>query len=131
MTETATGKSAVERFDLASEIREFEQRRPWPSGLSSKTLVKTKELRILLIAMDAGAKMQEHHTDGRICVQVLKGALQMRIQGETLALPQGNLLTLERSVKHDVDATEASVFLLTISWPTEQELRALEHRGYA
>lgn len=131
MTETATGINAIEQFDLTSEMDRFEQRRPWPSGLSSKTLIKTKELRMVLIAMDAGAKMQEHHTDGRICVQVLKGALQMRIQEQTLSLTQGSLLTLERSIKHDVNAIEASVFLLTISWPTEQELRSMEHRGYA
>jgi hypothetical protein len=41
-----------------------------------------------------------------------------------------SLLTVGASIKHDVEAIEASVFLLTISWPTNQQLLAMQHRGY-
>jgi hypothetical protein len=39
-------------------------------------------------------------------------------------------LTVGASIKHDVEAIEASVFLLTISWPANQQLLAMQHRGY-
>ena len=32
-------------------------------------------------------------------------------------LTQGDLLTLERCLEHDVEALEESAFLLTIAWP--------------
>jgi len=32
-------------------------------------------------------------------------------------LKQGDLLTLERCLEHDVEALEESAFLLTIAWP--------------
>jgi hypothetical protein len=41
-----------------------------------------------------------------------------------------NFLTIGASIKHDVEAIEPSVFLLTISWPANQQLLAMQHRGY-
>jgi hypothetical protein len=41
-----------------------------------------------------------------------------------------SLLTVGASIKHDVEAIAPSVFLLTISWPANQQLLAMQHRGY-
>ena len=35
-------------FDLALELRDAESRKPWPSGLYSKMLVKKDDLRVVL-----------------------------------------------------------------------------------
>jgi len=60
----------------------------------------------------------------------LKGAIRYKTQGQTYILQPGGLLTLGASIKHDVEAIGESAFLLTISWPDNQELLAMPHRGY-
>jgi len=74
--------------------------------------------------------MDQHHADGTISVQVLKGRIQFSTPGESLSLRAGNLLTLAASIKHDVEAQEDSAFLLTIGWPKGKDLESMPHRGY-
>ena len=117
-------------FDLAHEMAEFEHPKPWPQGIHSKILFKKKDFRVVLICMDAAARIEEHHADGTSSVQALKGALRYKTQGKIYGLQTGSLLTLGASIKHDVEAVVESGFLLTISWPDNQELLAMPHRGY-
>jgi quercetin dioxygenase-like cupin family protein len=117
-------------FDLEHEMAEFEQHKPWPKGIHSKTLFKKKDFRVVLICMEAAARIEEHHADGTSSVQVLKGAVRYRTQGQIYDLQTGSLLTLGASIRHDVEAVLESGFLLTISWPDNQELLAMPHRGY-
>jgi quercetin dioxygenase-like cupin family protein len=116
--------------DLGHEILDSALRKPWQSGIYSKTLLKKKDLRIVLISMEPTATMQEHHADGTISIQVLRGAIQINVKGRKLDLPTGHLLTLDPSIKHNVEAVEDSAFLLTISWPSSKELLGMKHRGY-
>jgi quercetin dioxygenase-like cupin family protein len=118
------------QFDLTKEIADCEQTKPWKSGLFSRTLYKKPDFRTVLIVMEPSARMKEHHADGTLSIHVLKGRIRMGIGEQHYELPAGNLLTLEASVKHDVEAVEDSAFLLTISWPSDQELLAKQHRGY-
>jgi quercetin dioxygenase-like cupin family protein len=120
----------INEYDLMSEIKTFESRKPWQQGLTSKLLLKSSDLRLMLIAMENGAKMQEHHSDGRISIQVLSGRIRVHVGGRVAQLASGHLLALDRSLKHDVEAFEDSAFLLTIAWPAEPDLIALKHRGY-
>ena len=117
-------------FDLKHEMAEFERYKPWPKGIRAKTLFKKKDFRVVLICMEAAARIEEHHADGTSSVQVLKGALRYKTQGQTYELRTGSLFTLGASIKHDVEAIVDSTFLLTISWPDNQELLAMPHRGY-
>jgi quercetin dioxygenase-like cupin family protein len=80
--------------------------------------------------MDRAAKMKEHHADGSISIQVLKGKLRLNVNNHAHDLSTGNLFTLAGSIRHDVEAAEDSAFLLTISWPSDEELAAMKHRGY-
>ena len=118
------------QFDLQQELAQCQQNKPWRSGIYSRTLFKKDDFRCVLIAMEPSAVMKEHHADGTISVQVLKGRLRFGAQGTQHELGAGNLLTLGASIKHDVEALEDSAFLLTISWPSNQELLAMKHRGY-
>lgn len=118
------------RFDLQGEIADCEQKKPWPSGHHAKTLFKKHDLRVVLIAMQPAAKMKEHHADGTISVQVLKGNIRFSMPEKILNLRAGDLLTLSASIKHEVESLDDSAFLLTISWPQNKELQAMEHRGY-
>lgn len=118
------------RFDLMQEIADSESKKPWPAGHNAKTLFKKQDFRSVLITMEPKSKMKEHHADGTISVQVLKGEIRFTTQGKTHQLSQGSLLTLGASIPHEIEAVKDSAFLLTISWPSNQELLAMEHRGY-
>jgi quercetin dioxygenase-like cupin family protein len=120
----------IAQFDLPSEIADAEQKKPWPSGLYSKTLFKKHDLRVVLISMQSDARMKEHHTDGTLSLHVLKGEIRVSVNGKPHDLSTGTLFTLAASIRHDVEARNDSVFLLTISWPSNKELAAMKHRGY-
>jgi len=120
----------IAQFDLPKEIADSEQKKPWQSGLYSRTLFKKHDFRIVLITMEAVARMKEHHADGTLSIQVLKGHIRVTIHGKPHDLHAGNLFTLGASIRHDVEAIDASAFLLTISWPSTEELAAMKHRGY-
>ena len=118
------------QFDLVQEIADSEQKKPWQSGHFAKTLFKKHDFRVVLITMENAAKMKEHHADGTISVQVLKGHIRFTVHGKPHDLKLGNLITLAASIRHEVEALEDSAFLLTISWPSDEELAAMKHRGY-
>jgi quercetin dioxygenase-like cupin family protein len=118
------------QFDLLKDIADSEQKKPWQSGHNAKTLFKKHDFRIVLITMEAAARMKEHHADGTISLQVLKGHVRVTIQGKQHDLHTGNLFTLAASIRHDVEAIDESAFLLTISWPSAEDLAAMKHRGY-
>lgn len=120
----------VAEFNLRQELEELQQKKPWPSGIQSKLLFKKHDFRCLLIAMEPSAIMKEHHADGTISVQVLQGRIRFNTQGKQHELAAGSLLGLGASIKHDITAIEDSAFLLTISWPSNEELLAMKHRGY-
>jgi len=118
------------QFDLASEIEELHRDESWlqPTGRSSKTLVKHPDLRIVLIAMKANTRMHEHTAAGRISVHSLYGHIRLHLPGNVVDLPAGRLLALDQCVPHDVEATENSAFLLTLSWPPENKIAAAKSR---
>jgi len=120
----------IAQFDLAQEMAESEQKKPWQAGHYARTLFKKSDIRLVLISMEAGSQMKEHHADGTLSVQVLKGTIRFTAQGSAHDLKSGNLLTLGASIKHEVQALEESAFLLTIAWPDTEKLQAMKHRGY-
>jgi quercetin dioxygenase-like cupin family protein len=122
--------AVVERFDLDREITVLQQQKPTGTGVRSKLLFKNAALRIVLLSLGAGAHLEEHHADGTCSVHVLRGAIQLRTHEQTYELGAGHLLTLAASTPHSVSAAQEAIFLLTLSWPRDQELRALKHRGY-
>jgi quercetin dioxygenase-like cupin family protein len=120
----------IAQFDLPKEMADAERKKPWPSGIYAKTLFKKHDLRVVLISMQNAAHMKEHHADGTLSIQVLKGQIRVSVNGKLYGLPGGSLFTLGHSIRHDVEAKSDSVFLLTISWPSDEELAAMKHRGY-
>ena len=120
----------IAQFDLNHEIADAASKKPWQAGHHAKTLFKKHDFRVVLINMERGAHMKEHHADGTISVQVLKGKVRMNVGGKSYELSTGNLFTLGASIRHDVEALDDAAFLLTISWPSAEELAAMKHRGY-
>ena len=105
-------------FDLARETDGLRNESPWPQhGRNALTLVKYPDFRIVYMLMKPGTRLQEHHANGRISVHTLSGHVRLHLAGQTVDLPAGHLLALERQVEHDVEAIEESAVLLTLAWP--------------
>ena len=110
------------QLDLAQEMRTSEQTKPWQTGHTARTLFKKADFRMVLISMDKGSVLKEHHADGTISVQVLKGALRFTTQGAAHTLQTNSLVALGASIKHEVEALEDSAFLLTVAWKKADKL---------
>ena len=108
-------------FDLKAEIERLRGENAWQGGRNSKTLVKHADFRVVLVVLQAKARLHEHKAAGRISVQAVAGHIRMHVGGKIFDLPEGHLLALERALPHDVEALEDSAFLLTICWPEETE----------
>ena len=103
-------------FDLAAETeRLWQEQSLRQNGRDAKTLVKEPDLRVVLVAIAAGARIAKHHAPGALTVHTLTGHLRLHVAGRTIDLPVGRVLALEPGVAHDVEATERSAFLLTIA----------------
>ncbi len=57
-----------------------------------------------------------------ISVHTLNGHIRLHLPERVVDLPAGNLLALDQCVSHDVEASEDSAFLLTLSWPPETKI---------
>ena len=104
-------------FDLNAQIEQLKCEPAWQNGRNAKTLVKYPDFRIVLMLMKAKTRIEEHHADGRISVQIIAGHIRMRVTGKDLDLPVGYPLALDHEVRHDVEALEDSALLLTIARP--------------
>ena len=104
-------------FDLPAEIHRLKAETTWNTGQNARTLIKYDDFRVVLIALAAEARIQEHKTEGRISIHLLSGHVQVRAAGRTFSLYPGGLLALDQGVPHDVHALEESALLLTIAWP--------------
>ena len=72
----------------------------------------SKEIRILL---KNGQKMKEHKAPLPIIVHILEGRIDFGIEGKTISLEKGDIVTLEGSVSHDLTAIEDSIVRLSLS----------------
>ena len=120
----------ISSLDLAGELVDSKEHKPWKSGLYSKLLLKADDMRLVFIAMETGAKLKEHHADGSVSIHALEGKLCVHVHAQAHDLHAGQILALAPGIKHDVEAREDSAFLLTISWPSSEKLQSLPHRGY-
>lgn len=103
-------------FDLAAEAAALRNSSVFRvRGHSARTLVKHPDLRLVLIVLKAGACIQQHRTDHRISVQAITGHVRLNLPDQTVDLPAGHALVLDKSILHDVVADEDSTVLLSMS----------------
>jgi quercetin dioxygenase-like cupin family protein len=114
--EVGTLAAPLLTLDLNHEMEQLRAEGRWQSGHTAKTLVKYPDLRLVLITMKAGGRMDKHRADGRISVHSLDGKIRFNTAERSVELAAGQILTLERGIPHDVEAIADSAFLLTIAW---------------
>ena len=105
------------RFNLAAERREL---RASPElaqeGHTARTLVRTDDLRVVLVVMKEGGRMADHFARATACVQVLEGAVRLGIGEREVAVMPGELFVMAAGLRHAVFADRDSAFLLTLVW---------------
>ncbi|HEY8283500.1 MAG TPA: hypothetical protein VIJ28_03860 [Chloroflexota bacterium] len=108
-------------FDLKDELVRLRQEDSWRrNGRNARTLVKERNLRMVLIAMRGGIRISEHHTAGRLAIQVLGGHLKLDVPGQSVDLHAGQLLALDFAVEYEITSHEESDVLLTLAWEGSQ-----------
>ncbi len=91
------------------------------SGRTARTLVKDRSLRVTIHLVAPGGEIREHHADGPITVQVLRGSMTFRAAGTDHVLDTGDLLALDTGIAHSIHSAEGAAFLLTVSLGTATE----------
>ena len=103
-------------MDLSAFREQIKQEPAWKSNdRNAITIFKTNGMRIVLIALHAGAEMKTHTAAGIISVQVLEGQISFTTEQQIAALGAGHMLALHAGIPHSVLAREESVFLLTLT----------------
>lgn len=111
------------RFDLHSEADHLRGLDVYEKGgPTGRTLVKEPDLRIVLMALKAGARLEEHRASGPLSIQPLEGVVRLQIPDGSVELRPGQLLMLEPGIPHAVEGVEDAVFLLTIGRTTYREV---------
>lgn len=108
-------------FDLAAVARELRAEEPYlREGQTARTLIRTPDLRIVVVALKTGKTISEHHASVTASVQTLSGHIRLQLPGRTVDVPEGQLLVMGAGLAHDVHAETDSTFLLTLGWPASK-----------
>ena len=109
------------RLDLAQELAELRRGEAYgKSGHSAKTLARYPDLRLVLIALAGGKRIEQHQTRGRVSIHVIEGQITLQVGAERVELGAGCLLEVAPEAAHDVEAVEPSALLLTVAWPATE-----------
>lgn len=107
--------ASVLQFDLPAEMERLRRGQTFEhGGPSGRTLLKEPDLRIVLMTLKAGGRMEEHSASGPTSIHVLEGVIRVHLPESQADLGPGSLLTMESAVRHEVEALEDSAFLLTL-----------------
>jgi quercetin dioxygenase-like cupin family protein len=116
---TSSMAGPVLECDLNAEVSRLHRENTWNTGQRARTLIKYDDLRVVLMALQAGAHVPEHKANGRISIQVLSGHIRLNASGRAFDLRPGSLVALDERTPHDLEALEESAALLTVAWPGE------------
>lgn len=104
-------------FDISAITEELRREDAYErEGQCARTLVRTADLRVVLIAMKSGKRLSEHHASATASVHTLSGYVRLQLPDRSVDLPAGQLLVLGGGLRHDVEAAADSTFLLTLGW---------------
>jgi len=108
--------AAMVTIDLPAFMEQIKQEAAWKErDRNAITVFKTNGMRLVLIALHAGAEMKTHTADGIISVQVIDGRMKFTANNRSAELSKGQMLALHKGIPHSVQAIEETIFLLTLT----------------
>lgn len=88
---------------------------PLPGRVSSETPLRTPQVRVVEIALGAGAELTEHSAPAPIIVQVLEGAVEFHVGGATHLLEAPGFVHLpDAGERHRVLASDPARIQITM-----------------
>ena len=103
-------------WPLAPQIAAIREEAVQQQRRVTRILLKSAELRIVLVGMAKGVTWPEHAASGRVVVRVEYGCVDVRTTSrDMLRVAQGVMVSLEPREPHDVVAIEDTVFLLMVA----------------
>lgn len=102
---------------LADALATLQHESAWATGdRAGRTLVKQGLLRVVVTAMHAGTRLDEHQTAGALTLQCLTGQLALHTAiAHPLELIEGEFIALDCGMVHSVEAVTDCAFLLTVA----------------
>lgn len=108
-------------FDLDAIARELRAEDAYlREGQTARTLIRSPDLRVVVVALRAGKTISEHQANVTASVQTLAGRIRLRLPDGAVDVGVGQLLVLGAGLSHDVHAETDSTFLLTLGWSAAQ-----------
>lgn len=92
--------------------KEFEKASASSNGRSAVAVLNDGRLRHTLVTLLAGSTLNDHEKPEAATLQVLRGSIVVKWEGESRAIAHGGLFVLPGAI-HNVVAAEDSAFLLT------------------
>lgn len=118
-THTPTGEypepAPVHQLDLQAEAEKLLGQMAGAGRRQAKSLLRESGVSVILMAIEAGEALKEHHADGVVTVHLLQGRARLTAEGKTRDVAAGQLIGFQPGVRHDLQAEERSVVLLTIT----------------
>jgi quercetin dioxygenase-like cupin family protein len=102
-------------FDLPTINQRLKHEKAWENGSHNGiTLMKSKSMRIVLIAMHKGDSIKMEMDESPASVHVLDGKLEVFTTNESTVLHKEQLLTLNENILKEIKALHESTLLLTM-----------------
>ncbi|MCB9707251.1 MAG: hypothetical protein H6714_00475 [Myxococcales bacterium] len=86
------------------------------AGHTARTLVRSADLRVVALVMKAGARIAEHQAPQSASIQTVSGHLRLHLPDRTVDLPAGQIPALAPGLRHDLEATADTMFVLTLGF---------------
>ncbi|MGD9696197.1 MAG: cupin domain-containing protein [Thermoleophilia bacterium] len=87
------------------------------AGTLSRTLHADDDLRVVVFGFSEGEELTEHTSSRTAIVQVLRGELELTLDGETITAREGAWVHMDVGLRHAVRARTTAVMLLTLVGP--------------
>ena len=111
--------AALMHVDLAAALEQLRHESGFAdAGRNAMTIVKYRELRIVLELLRPGVRIEDPRpeTGGAVVIQVLSGRLRLEADGQAIDLAAGRLVALDHQVPSRLTALDESAFLIWVSW---------------
>lgn len=133
----------MKRWDLTSLPPSTEKQRPRDPGPGAprvakhdgqipRVLFSAPECRAVVVELESGETMGDHHVRERAVVHVVSGRVSIDASGETAECAAGTLVNFAPGERHSVHAAEkATLLLLLAPWPAARHYTDDAEAGHA
>lgn len=81
---------------------------------SSYAIIKTDDMEVIRMALRKGKKINEHHVEGELSVQCLRGKIIFTVDGNPCELNEDDWLFVAKKQNFSYEVKQDTILLLTI-----------------